>query len=88
MADPNEQLSQKAIASQFPNPPPFWKHFSTENIARLEQIRADYAVSSGISLNGLPVRTPGVPEDLANLQPPAEPSEGTWRVLGGAYSVR
>jgi mediator of RNA polymerase II transcription subunit 7 len=88
MADPNEQLSQKAIASQFPNPPPFWKQFSADNIARLDQIRTEQALKNGTTISGLPVRTLGVPDDLVNLQPPAEPVQGTWRVLGGAYSVR
>ncbi|KAH7347131.1 mediator of RNA polymerase II transcription subunit 7 [Plectosphaerella cucumerina] len=87
MADPNEQLSQKAIASQFPNPPPFWKQFSADNIARLDQIRTEQALKSGTTISGLPVRTLGVPDDLVNLQPPAEPVQGTWRVLGGAYSL-
>ncbi|CRK22827.1 hypothetical protein BN1723_012796 [Verticillium longisporum] len=29
----------------------------------------------------------GIPDELINLQPPAEPSTGTWRVLGGQYSL-
>lgn len=94
MADNGEQPSQKAIASQFPNPPPFWRQFTADNVARMRDLRASRAEQdqsqeqSGTgSATELPVRLPDVPADLINLQPPAEPPAGTWKVLGGAYSV-
>jgi mediator of RNA polymerase II transcription subunit 7 len=35
----------------------------------------------------LPARIPGVPDDLALLQPPPEPADGRWRVFGDQYMV-
>ncbi|KAM0279729.1 hypothetical protein ACHAQH_004420 [Verticillium albo-atrum] len=87
MADTTDQQGQKAHSSAFPNPPLFWKDFTPENIARMEELRTARAEETRIALKQLPVRTPGIPDSLINLQPPAEPSTGTWRVLGGQYSL-
>lgn len=87
MADGMEEPSQKAIASQFPNPPPFWRSFTADNVARMDDIRTARAEKDGATLKDLPPRVSDIPEDLINLQPPAEPQTGTWKVLGGQYSV-
>jgi mediator of RNA polymerase II transcription subunit 7 len=34
-----------------------------------------------------PLRIPNVPAPLLNLQPPAEPADGRWRVFGDQYSL-
>lgn len=81
MADPQEPHS---LASTFPNPPPFWKDFTPDNIARIDELRKAY---SNHHQGETPHRIPGVPEDLANLQPPAEPTDGRWRVFGDHYTV-
>ncbi|KAK2012124.1 MED7-domain-containing protein [Colletotrichum eremochloae] len=87
MADNPEEPSQNALSSTFPNPPPFWRQFTPENLSRIEELRKSQAEKDGIAVKDLPVRLPDIPEDLMHLQPPAEPPAGTWRVLGGNYTL-
>ncbi|KAK1980641.1 MED7 protein-domain-containing protein [Colletotrichum cereale] len=87
MADNPEEPSQNALSSTFPNPPPFWRQFTPENISRIEELRKAQAAKDGVAVKDLPVRLPDIPEDLMHLQPPAEPAAGTWRVLGGNYTL-
>ncbi|KAK1483426.1 hypothetical protein CTAM01_13413 [Colletotrichum tamarilloi] len=87
MADNPEEPSQNALASTFPNPPPFWRDFTPENVARIEELRKAQAEKDGVAVKNLPARIPDVPESLMNLQPPAEPPAGTWKVLGGNYTL-
>jgi mediator of RNA polymerase II transcription subunit 7 len=51
----------------FPAPPPFWKRFTTENIAKLKAIE-DAADTSGQS-------KPDLPLELQYLRPPTPPPE-------------
>jgi mediator of RNA polymerase II transcription subunit 7 len=76
----------RSLASTFPNPPPFWKDFTPDKIARIEEIRKSHIEANGG--DELTVRVPGLPEELINLQPPAEPEDGRWRVFGDQYMVR
>ncbi|EEY23895.1 mediator of RNA polymerase II transcription subunit 7 [Verticillium alfalfae VaMs.102] len=87
MGDNTDQQGQKAHSSAFPNPPLFWKDFTPENITRIAELRATRAEETSTDLKDLPIRTSAIPDELINLQPPAEPSTGTWRVLGGQYSL-
>ncbi|KAF4121400.1 hypothetical protein GMORB2_1807 [Geosmithia morbida] len=83
MADQQEPLS---LASTFPNPPPFWKDFTQENLSRIEDLRREYSSEHGGAK--APERVPGgVPEELTRLQPPAEPADRRWRVFGDHYTV-
>lgn len=81
MADQQEPVS---LASTFPNPPLFWNDFTPENVARIEELRKNYGEDHG---GHVPARIPDVPEYLTNLQPPPEPSDGSWRVFGDHYTV-
>lgn len=78
------------LASTFPNPPPFWKDFTPDKLARIEELRSNAARDgndNSSDANATSVRIPNVPEDLINLQPPAEPADGRWRVFGDQYMV-
>ncbi|KAG6030827.1 hypothetical protein E4U41_007755 [Claviceps citrina] len=72
-----------SLASTFPNPPPFWKDFTPDRVARVEDLRSAFAGDSSASV----VRVPGLPEELAHLQPPSEPADGRWRVFGDQYML-
>ncbi|OLN87112.1 Mediator of RNA polymerase II transcription subunit 7 [Colletotrichum chlorophyti] len=87
MADNPDEPSQSALASTFPNPPPFWRDFTTNNLTRIEDLRKAQAEKDGVAVKDLPVRIPDIPADLINLQSPAEPATGTWKVLGGQYTL-
>ncbi|KAJ6438814.1 mediator of RNA polymerase II transcription subunit 7 [Purpureocillium lavendulum] len=89
MADQQEPHS---LASTFPNPPPFWRDFTPEKRARIENLREAHAENvgdEGASADEAALLwLPDLPEDLANLQPPPEPADGRWRVFGDQYMVR
>ncbi|KAK9416988.1 putative Mediator of RNA polymerase II transcription subunit 7 [Seiridium unicorne] len=85
MADDNE--SQNAISSTFPAPPPFWKDFTIDNVARIADLRQEQAEREGES-DPLLVRIPGLPENLRHLQPPPEPEDAAWRVFGQNYALK
>lgn len=74
---------ENANASTWPNPPPFWRDFTPSNIARIDELRSAHNDTFG----ELPPRIPGVPAELCNLQPPAEPEDGNWRLFGEQRSV-
>lgn len=123
MEEPEEPHS---LASTFPNPPPFWKDFTPDRLARLNDLCRAEGVDTGTAVSAAPpvasdepapqhetelepersdakardvvlegstrrvdgpVRLPNVPRDLVNLQPPAEPADGRWRVFGDQYQV-
>lgn len=75
----------QSLASTYPNPPPFWKDFTSDRIDRIDELRAEHIEQNGG--NALTLRIPDVPEELINLQPPAEPADGRWRVFGDQYMV-
>ncbi|KAL9476184.1 hypothetical protein ACSS6W_006025 [Trichoderma asperelloides] len=85
MADQQEPHS---LASTFPNPPDFWKAFTPDRLARIEELRRAHATDEDEDDEGADaVRIPNLPEDLVALQPPPEPADGRWRVFGDQYML-
>lgn len=87
MAEPE----QHSLSSTFPNPPTFWNEFTTDKVSRYETLRQEYADKNGLNTegeHGTSFRIPDLPDDLVNLQPPPEPTDGRWRVFGDQYMVR
>lgn len=79
-----------SLASTFPNPPPFWRDFTPERVARIEELRSNRAEDrpeDAAAIAAGTARIPDLPEDLVNLQPPREPVDGRWRVFGDQYMV-
>lgn len=87
MADQPSEDQQRAAAAYnplnflkapFPAPPPFWKHFTTENLTRLAE-------------HPEPSKTddpaPKLPFDLAVLRPPPAPSAGEYRAFDSPNQV-
>ncbi|KAF2993551.1 Mediator of RNA polymerase II transcription subunit 7 [Neopestalotiopsis sp. 37M] len=85
MADDGE--AQNAITSTFPAPPPFWKDFTPDNVARITDLRQEQIEREGIA-DASAVHLSGLPENLRNLQPPPEPTSGAWRVFGQNYALQ
>ncbi|KAF4507339.1 hypothetical protein G6O67_005987 [Ophiocordyceps sinensis] len=81
----SDQPEPHSLASTFPNPPPFWKEFTLEKVARIEVLRSSNGVDN--ASGWAKVRMPGVPDDIVNLQPPPEPVDGRWRVFGDQYML-
>lgn len=59
----------------FPAPPPFWKHFTPENLSRLQALKAepDY-------------KPEDLPPELKLLEPPTPPTEN-YTAFGEEYIV-
>jgi mediator of RNA polymerase II transcription subunit 7 len=83
MAEPDSQ--QPSQSSTFPNPPPFWKDFTPENVARIEELRSAAAANDGG--DAATAKLTGLPPELISLQPPPEPVDGKWRVFSDQYTV-
>ncbi|KAG5928771.1 hypothetical protein E4U53_002588 [Claviceps sorghi] len=74
-----------SLASTFPNPPLFWKAFTPDRVARIEELRSAFAGAGDGDESASVVRVPGLPEELTLLQPPLEPADGRWRLFGDHY---
>jgi mediator of RNA polymerase II transcription subunit 7 len=86
-----EQPQANALASAFPTPPPFWQHFTPENISRIEELRAAQSGPEAKPVDpadGLPLRILDLPPELRWLQPPEPPSNGIYRCFGDTFNVR
>ncbi|CAI6101252.1 unnamed protein product [Clonostachys chloroleuca] len=77
---------EQSTSSTFPNPPPFWQDFTPDNLNRIEQLRKSFAEAN--PTRDVPTRLPDIPESLINLQPPAEPKDGRFRIFGEHFTVR
>lgn len=84
MAEP--PIEQSNQSSTFPDPPPFWRDFTSEKMDQMESLRTRYADQTGLDVSTI-IRVPDIPEDLVNLQPPAEPADGTWRLFGAPMKL-
>lgn len=83
--------AQRALTAAFPPPPPFWKHFTTDNIEKLEKIKKESAgskTSPGKKWTASDLRALDVPHELRYLIPPEAPTEGTYSVFGELQNVR
>ncbi|KAK2594198.1 Mediator of RNA polymerase II transcription subunit 7 [Conoideocrella luteorostrata] len=78
-----------SLASTFPNPPPFWKDFTPDRVTRIAELRSSFAGAAADDdhASAPAVQIPGLPEELANLQPPSEPADGRWRIFGDQYML-
>jgi mediator of RNA polymerase II transcription subunit 7 len=80
--------------ANFPIPPPFYKHFTKDNIARLRQIRKEKAESQVTDDAVNPtleqsqeLDTSALPTDLRYLDPPPPPADGKWRTFGAQHDL-
>lgn len=80
--------------ANFPIPPPFYKHFTKDNLAQLRQIRKEKAVSQATddaedstSQQTKDLDTAVLPADLRYLVPPPPPADGKWRTFGAQHDL-
>jgi mediator of RNA polymerase II transcription subunit 7 len=89
MADENQQ---RAVNTAFAPPPPLWKHFTRENLDKLEQIKAEASKGEDGRPNkkktwsAAELRALELPSELRYLVPPDIP-EGQYSVFGELQAV-
>lgn len=99
MAEQQQQQPSNVLAAAFPSPPPFFQHFTVENIERIAALRAakqaeSFQPSSGPQSNSnetsgtkQALRLLDLPPELRFLQPPEPPAEGVYRSFGDVFNV-
>ena len=89
-------MAEKPLTkANFPIPPPFYQHFTKNNIAQLRQIRKEKNIT-GTAENGEHTNTESsnkidsktLPPDLRYLLPPEPPTDGKWRTFGAQHDLR
>lgn len=86
MADASQQ---RAVTAVFAPPPPLWKHFTRENLEKLEQIKTEASKGEdGRGKEWTPsyLRALDLPPELRFLVPPEIPT-GQYSVFGELQSV-
>lgn len=83
------EQSQNQLFSTFPNPPVFlWQEFTTDKVTRFADAKKEWEAQNPEAASSKTVtRIPDLPDDLNYLQPPPEPSSGSWKALGGNWTV-
>ncbi|KAB8294063.1 hypothetical protein EYC80_009519 [Monilinia laxa] len=79
------------LAAAHPGPPSFWKHFTPDNIERIEKLRAEKSTNQkGADKPSykLPPRILDLPVELRYLQPPEPPTSGSYRTLGQIHKIK
>ncbi len=79
---------RKVLSATFPDPPPFYKSFTTKNIRLSKQRLHDNRNSNDHDNTGTypqPVSEP--PAELRFLLPPEPPASATYRSFGAQYDV-
>jgi mediator of RNA polymerase II transcription subunit 7 len=92
-----DQAPAAALAAAFPTPPPFYKHFTPENIERIRELRAAHhksdashdqeTVTDASKTNAPIIRLLDLPAELRYLQPPEPPANGLYKSFGDPYNV-
>ncbi|KAL9087491.1 MAG: hypothetical protein Q9165_006602 [Trypethelium subeluteriae] len=72
-------------AAAFPAPPPYYKHFTAKNVARLKDLQQSSSASVELALDEKP--EVALPADLQCLIPPEPPSDGKCRSFGADLDI-
>ncbi|CAD0015210.1 unnamed protein product, partial [Aureobasidium pullulans] len=67
------------LSAAFPTPPPYYKHFTSQNVTKVRQIRKEAATNSD------QVDVGSLPADLRYLIPPEPPADGRYKSFGAQH---
>lgn len=94
-----DQQPSNSLAAAFPSPPPFYQHFTPENLDRIAALRAaqqselaNASSDTQTTIGETPAPNPALrlldlPPELRFLQPPEPPAEGVYRSFGDVFNV-
>lgn len=88
-------MAEKPLTkANFPIPPPFYQHFTKDNIAQLRQIRKERNITETAGDGGQANTEPSnkidrktLAPDLRYLIPPEPPTDGKWRTFGAQHDL-
>lgn len=83
------ETGQQKVTAAFPPPPPFWKHFTSQNLKKLEECKKEHEEKLGSKQSWTPeaLRMLEVPPELRFLVPPKAPTSGSYSLFGESQSV-
>ncbi|KEQ94173.1 hypothetical protein AUEXF2481DRAFT_6226 [Aureobasidium subglaciale EXF-2481] len=76
-----EQAQVRMLSAAFPTPPPYYKHFTKQNVTKVRQIRKEAATNSD------QVDVESLPTELRYLIPPEPPTDGRYKSFGAQYDL-
>ena len=84
-----DQQQQQQISAPFPTPPPFYKHFTKQNLAQLRQVRKEASQPSSTendssSREHKDIDILSLPPELRYLTPPSPPQDGKYASFGAS----
>ena len=77
-----DQAQARMLSAAFPTPPPYYKHFTKQNITKVRQIRKEAATNTN------QVDVESLPAELQYLIPPEPPANGRYKSFGAQHDVR
>lgn len=86
-----EQAQARMLSAAFPTPPPFYKHFTKQNVTKLRELRKEAAKNKfecDDESHQPQIDVLSLPPELRFLVPPEPPADGRYRSFGGDYDVR
>ncbi|KLJ10781.1 hypothetical protein EMPG_13859 [Blastomyces silverae] len=83
------EADQQKVTAAFPPPPPFWKHFTSQNLKKLDDCKKEHEKNLGSKQTWTPeaLRMLELPPELQFLVPPQAPTSGSYSIFGESQSV-
>lgn len=83
------EAGQQKVTAAFPPPPPFWKHFTSQNLKKLDECKKEHEEKSGSKQIWTPeaLRMLELPPELRFLVPPQAPTSSSYSLFGESQSV-
>lgn len=85
-----EQNPARLLSAAFPTPPPFYKHFTKQNVTRLRELRKEAEKNQPSETDGsgnAVIDVASLPPELRFLVPPEPPADGRYKAFGADYDV-
>ncbi|KAI9702803.1 MAG: Mediator of RNA polymerase II transcription subunit 7 [Candelina mexicana] len=82
-----DEQQGNAVSAAYPAPPPFYRHFTPQNLSRLKEAQRSQPLDSNTLTQQDDAPRTNLPPELRFLIPPEPPSAGLYRNFGDTYNV-